>query len=95
MTPDTEIAFAPGFWRTLVFAVLRRPSLWWTALVQANEFALPGWWRRKPFVPVPDAKYMQFRFETQYGTTGTPEPHHVVEYLAWCREMRDLTSGAA
>ena len=91
-------AEAPGdpaaheFVRDVVRAVLRRPSLWLTALVKAGEFAPRGWWRRKPFLPLPDPKYLEFRLETQYGATGRPEAQHVIEYLEWCRSMRKLRS---
>lgn len=83
---------APGFWRELTLGVLRRPALWFTAIVQAGEFAPRGWWRRKPFLPLPDAKYLEFRLETQYGLTGRPQAAHVIEYLEWCRSMRKLRS---
>ena len=92
MSADVDIAVDRTFWRGLARELMRRPKLWPTAIVQAGEFAPNGWWKRAPFLPIPDAKYMAFRLETQYGTTGTPEPHHVIEYLAWCREMRALTS---
>jgi hypothetical protein len=35
---------------------------------------------------VPDADYLRFRFETQYGSTA-PDPVDVVAYLEWCRQM--------
>ena len=89
---DTEAPRSDAFVGDVVRAVLRRPSLWLTALLQAGDFAPRGWWHRKPFLPLPDAKYLEFRLETQYGTTGTPEAHHVVEYLEWCRSMRKLRS---
>ena len=46
----------------------------------------PRWWRRAPFLPIPDADYLRFRLETQYGTGGAPDPDDVVVYLRWCRE---------
>jgi hypothetical protein len=70
-------------------AVLRRPSLWPTALIQVGVLARPGWWRRWPPLPRPDAGYVRFRLETAYGD---PEAElladDVVEYLNWCREAR-------
>jgi hypothetical protein len=47
----------------------------------------PRWWRRPPFLPVPDADYVRFRLETQYGTGGAPDPADVVVYLRWCRDQ--------
>jgi hypothetical protein len=69
-----------------VVAVLRRPDLWWTALRQARRMARRGWWKRAPFLPLPDREYLRFRLETQYGDANhPPEPEDVVTYLEWCR----------
>jgi hypothetical protein len=77
----------PGaaFWCRAALLVLARPSLWLTALRQAGRLARPRWWARAPFVPLPDPDYLRFRFETQYGASGRPDPHDLVEYLQWCR----------
>jgi hypothetical protein len=68
--------------------VAARPGLWPTAARQARRLARPRWWRRPPFLPVPDADYLRFRFETQYGTAPgvRPDPRDVVSYLEWCRQ---------
>lgn len=75
----------------VVWAVLRRPSLWWTALRQISRLAPRRWWASRPFLPVPSREYMEFRLVTQYGGGhGEPlraaEPRDVVDYLRWCRE---------
>lgn len=73
-----------------VAAVLIRPTLWWTAVVQAGRLCPRGWWKRAPFLPVPRDDYLEFRLVTQYG--GDPHarsarirPEDVVDYLRWCR----------
>jgi hypothetical protein len=67
-------------------AVLARPGLWLTALRQVRRLARPGWWRRPPFLPLPDREYLAFRLVTQYGDAGhRPIAADVVSYLAWCR----------
>ena len=73
----------------LVRAVLVRPRLWSTALRQAGRLARPGWWRRAPFLPLPDPDYLAFRLETQYGGAGTAgaDPLDLVRYLEWCRDQ--------
>jgi hypothetical protein len=76
-----------SFWRRAALLVLRRPSLWATALRQAKRLARPGWWRHAPFLPLPDAGYLRFRLETQYGADAPPEPRDLVTYLEWCRDM--------
>lgn len=68
-------------------AVLRRPALWTTAVRQARRTAAPGWWKRRPFLPVPSGEYLEFRLVTQYGDAACrPEPDDVVKYLEWCRQ---------
>lgn len=71
-----------------VLAVVgRRPDLWATAVRQVRVLARPGWWRRAPFLPVPDRDYLRFRLLTAYGGDGTAEPtaDDLVAYLHWCR----------
>jgi hypothetical protein len=66
--------------------VAARPSLWGIAIVQVFRLARRGWWRRPPFVPLPDREYLRFRLETQYGDPDHPiEPRDIVAYLRWCR----------
>jgi hypothetical protein len=52
----------------------------------------PDWWRRRPFLPVPDAAYVRFRIETAYGPMGEATPDDVVRYLEWCRETERRTA---
>ncbi len=68
-------------------ALVVRPRLWRTTVVQAAVLARPGWWRRWPPVPLPDARYLRFRLETAYGDRQAEiVASDVVEYVAWCRE---------
>jgi hypothetical protein len=78
----------PGaaFWWRAALLVLARPRLGWTALRQTLRLARPRWWSRAPFLPLPDPDYLRFRFETQYGSEGRPDPRDFVEYLEWCRQ---------
>ena len=70
----------------IVAAVLVHPSLWPTAIGQALRLAPSGWWRRPPFLPMPDPGYLAFRLETQYGRDAEPTGADVVSYLRWCRD---------
>ena len=80
-----ELFVAPGT-KVPVGAVLARPHLWVTALRQAGRLASPGWWRRPPFLPLPDPDYLAFRMETQYGASDhAPDAPDLVAYLEWCR----------
>lgn len=77
MTPSTTARVA--------LAVLRRPSLWLVALRQWRRTTPSGWWRRRPFLPLPSREYMAFRLITQYGREdASVEPIDVVNYLVWC-----------
>lgn len=70
-------------------AVALRPDLWATAVRQLVALAPRRWWRRRPFLPVPDGDYLAFRLEAMYGS-ATPEAGSgdVVAYLEWCRRHR-------
>ena len=75
-----------------VLAVVRRPDLWWTGLRQLRALAVPGWWRRPPFLPLPDPGYLAFRLQTMYGDAAhAPAPDDLVTYLSWCRSWPELT----
>jgi hypothetical protein len=85
-----------SFWTHAARLVVVHPGLWTTALRQGRRLVRRRWWRRWPFLPVPDAAYLRFRFETQYGSAAPPDPHDVLTYLEWCREMdaRSRATGA-
>jgi hypothetical protein len=69
-------------------AVLLRPRLWRTAVVEVRRLAPNGWWRRRPYLPVPDAAYLRFRMQTQYGDADhEPKPEDLVAWLEWCRRF--------
>jgi non-ribosomal peptide synthetase component F len=75
--------------RSTVAAVVVRPRLWATAVVQLLALAPSGWWHRRPFLPLPDPDYYRFRLQTMYGDADhAPEPRDVVTYLEWCRRFR-------
>ena len=77
------------WWPQAVLALLRRPSLWPTAVGQSLRLARPGWWKRPPFLPLPDPGYVRFRMQTAYGSSGSPDPGDLVAYLDWCRRFKD------
>ena len=69
-------------------AVLVRPRLWATALRQTHRLAPRGWWRRPPFLPLPDRGYSAFRQVTQYGDADhAPDVEDVLVWLEWCRAL--------
>ena len=76
-------------WGRAVLSVLARPWLWGVGVTQVFALAPQGWWRRRPFLPVPDRQYLRFRLQTQYGDPDRePEPADLLSYLEWCRSYR-------
>jgi hypothetical protein len=78
-------------WWPAVSAVLRRPRLW-PAGARAYVTHVPDrWYRRAPFLPVPDRDWLRFRLQTQYGDPQhAPDPDDVVTWLQWSRGWRAL-----
>jgi hypothetical protein len=76
-------------WLRVGRAVAARPTLWPAALRAARSLTPSDWWRRPPFLPVPDRSYLRFRLVTAYGGEGrrAPEPTDVVTWLGWLRSF--------
>ncbi len=81
---------SPAFWLSVIALLLRRPALWLTALRQLGRLSAAGWWRRPPFLPLPDPGYLRFRLETQYGSDRSPVATDVITYLDWCRQFAQV-----
>ena len=71
--------------------VASHPSLWPTAVRQLIRLAPLRWWRQRPFLPLPDAEYLRFRLETQYGApsgaAASIDASDLVVYLRWCQAI--------
>ena len=79
----------PGWVVSTAAAVAVRPRLWPAALRQIRRLAVPGWWRRPPFLPLPAPAYLRFRMQTAYGDPDArPAVEDVLSYLRWCRSWR-------
>jgi hypothetical protein len=73
----------------VVAAVAARPRLWPAALRQARALVVPGWWRRRPFLPVPDRAWLRFRMTTAYGDPDARiDVDDLLTWLAWTDTMR-------
>jgi hypothetical protein len=57
----------PVPYRGLALALLRRPWLWGVAASAGLSLAPNQWWRHKPFLPLPDEDWLNFRLATAYG----------------------------
>ena len=71
-------------------ALIRHPARIPRASRAALALAPRGWWRRPPFLPLPDPAYWHFRLETAGGGQGDtpPSPDEVLEVADWCHRMR-------
>jgi len=69
-----------------VGALLCRPDLWAAAVAVAWRLAPSAWWRRWPFLPLPDAELWAFRMVTAYGAPDArPRAVDAVAFVEWCR----------
>jgi hypothetical protein len=80
-------------WRPLVRASLAairdHPTSTWAIAAGALRFARRSWWRRSPFLPIPDDRYWRFRMETVYGDErANVTPSDVAEAARWSRRVR-------
>lgn len=91
MAVPTESSSRRSALGVMAVAVISHPSLWITAIRQVRILAPNGWWRRAPYLPLPDAEYLRFRMVTAYGGEGVGQPtkSDVVTYLRWCRAWPD------
>lgn len=70
-------------------ALARRPAIWPTAARAAIALVPRRWWARWPPLPLPDAEWMRFRWETAFGAPDRrAEPGELIDWLEWCRESR-------
>lgn len=82
-SPPSWTALAAG----LVGRALLSPQLAVDLLRTGWAFRRRGWWRRAPFLPVPDRTYLRWRMYTAYGDEGAVPPvEDVVRFARWRRE---------
>jgi hypothetical protein len=74
-----------------VSRILRSPSHWIPTLQATRAMAPAGWWRHRPFLPLPAEDYWRFRLQTFQGGDGTtpPTPEEFLEVVEWFRAMRE------
>jgi hypothetical protein len=78
----------PWFKLTLALAVrsLRHPSLAIDLLRMGWRFRHRHWYRRVPFLPLPDREYVRWRMYTAYGNAdAVPPPDDAARYAQWAR----------
>jgi hypothetical protein len=72
-----------------VRAVVFRPPLWGAALGATVALARRDWWRRAPFLPLPEEEFIRWRVATAYGSDEQKiAPNDLVSYLEWRKRQR-------
>ena len=67
----------------------RRPRLAIDLIRVSWRFRSNDWYRRFPFLPLPDPAYLRWRMYTAYGDYNAVPPAPDVErYARWSRESR-------
>jgi hypothetical protein len=74
----------PRLAATLFLRSLRRPSDGAALLRVAWRFRNRHWYRRFPFLPLPDGPYVRWRMHTAYGDyDAIPPAEDVIRYARW------------
>ena len=72
------------FWPTGLGAYLvRHPSSVWPLARAGWRLRAGNWWRRAPFLPLPDTAYWNFRKATFGVTDNPPSPAAMVDAAKW------------
>jgi hypothetical protein len=85
-----------GSWPALVAKLVTRaafsPRLALDLIATAWAFRRRGWWRRAPFLPLPDRAYLRWRMYTAYADeAAVPPAEDVIRFARWRRETMDLS----
>lgn len=70
---------------------LTRPRLVPALLLAGWRFRARHWYRRPPFLPIPPARYLEWRLFTAYGNDRgrLPSATELERYLRWTRRMSE------
>jgi len=84
-----------GSWAALTARLALRavcnPRLALDLVRTAWAFRRREWWRRAPFLPVPDRTYLRWRMYTAYADeSAVPPADDVVRFARWRRETMGL-----
>jgi hypothetical protein len=67
------------------------PRLALDLLRAAWAFRRRSWWRKAPYLPVPDRTYLRWRMYTAYADENAVPPlEDVVRFVRWRRETMGL-----
>jgi len=79
-------------WTRLILGLTLRcmtdPRLALDLMRVAWRFRARAWYRRPPFLPLPDRTYVRWRMHTAYGShDAVPPTEDIVRYARWARTM--------
>lgn len=75
--------------RALARHLRQHPSDARLLLVALWRMRTTRWWRRPPFLPLPDRAYWRFRLSTATGSSsGSPSVREMVEFAKWSSLQR-------
>jgi hypothetical protein len=81
----------PSLTAALALRALLNPRLALDLARTAWAFRRRDWWRRAPFLPLPDRAYLRWRMYTAYGDeAAVPPPDDVIRFARWRRETMRL-----
>ncbi|HEV8598851.1 MAG TPA: hypothetical protein VGQ69_05795 [Gemmatimonadales bacterium] len=85
----------PSTWLSLTLQLAARaavnPRLAVDLLRTAWAFRRRQWWRKRPFLPLPDREYLRWRMYTAYGDeAAVPPVQDVIGFARWRRETMQL-----
>lgn len=92
MQPDSPYQGSWGAlaWKLALRAAVR-PRLAVALVAGAWAFRRRDWWRRAPFLPLPDPVYLRWRMYTAYGSeTAVPPLDDVIRFVRWRRTTMRL-----
>jgi len=84
-----------GTWGGLLLGRAARalvsPRLAVALVAAAWAFRRRDWWRRPPFLPLPDRAYLRWRMYTAYGSEAAVPPREdVIRFARWRRTTMRL-----
>ncbi len=72
--------------KSVMVAVAEKPGLIFPAIYQLYILSPESWYRKYPFLPLPDKRWLRFRMETAYGDPCyVPNPREIAKFLDWTR----------
>jgi len=85
----------PSTWLSLTLRLAARavinPRLGLDLLRMTWAFRRRVWWRKPPFLPLPDREYLRWRMYTAYGDeNAVPPADDVIGFARWRRETMHL-----